>query len=108
MVIGPGPSGKGLGRVKASVRELFQKIDIWAWNTRTDPASEGFFDFPLALAAMGFKEHVSNKADYHHISPLRAGDPSNASFMACVRQTLERKHWRPGADEFLRKAGFDV
>jgi hypothetical protein len=96
MVLGPGPSGRGLGRVKASVRELFGKIDIWAWNTRTDPASEGFFDFPLALADMGFVGHVSNKADYHHVSPRREGDPSNASFAECVRQTLARKHGRTG------------
>jgi hypothetical protein len=108
MVIGPGPSGKGMGRIKASVREIFPKIDIWAWNTRTDPASEGFFDFPLELAALGSKEHVSNKADYHHLNPRRADDTGAAALAACVRQTLERKHWRSESDEFLRKAGFDV
>jgi hypothetical protein len=96
MVLGAGPSGKGLGRVKASVRELFGKIDIWAWNTRTDPASEGFFDFPMAMAGMGLGGHISNKADYHHVSPHRDGDPSNASFAQCVRDTLVRKHRSAG------------
>ena len=108
MVIGPGPSGKGMARAKASVRELFRKIHIWVWNARTDPKAEGFFEFPMALAKMGFKETVSNKADYHHANPLEAGHSGNAPFADAVVQALERSHWRPESDEFLRRAGFDV
>ncbi|MBE3134484.1 MAG: hypothetical protein IMZ55_13510, partial [Acidobacteria bacterium] len=55
MVIGPGPSGKTIGRVRPSARELFPKIAIWAWNTRRESDMAGFFEFPLALARMGFK-----------------------------------------------------
>jgi len=108
MVIGPGPSGKGMARAKASVRELFRKVNIWVWNSRTDPKAEGFFEFPLALAKMGFTEAVSNKADYHHVNPYKAGDSGNAPFTDAVVQSLERGHWRPGSDEFLRRVGFDV
>jgi hypothetical protein len=108
MVLGAGPSGKGLVRVRTSVRELFKKIDIWAWNTRTDPAAEGFFDFPMSLAAMGFKEFLSNASDFHPVNPRDGARGGNAPFVTCVRQALERKRWRPGADAFLRKAGFDV
>jgi len=108
MVIGPGPSGKGLARAKLSVRELFRKVNIWVWNTRTDPKAEGFFEFPQALAKMGFTETVSNKADYHHVNPYKAGDSGNAPFADAVVQSLERGHWRPGSDEFLRRVGFDV
>ena len=107
MVIGPGPSGKGLARVRGSVRELFDKINIWAWNTRRDPADEGFFDFPIALAKMGFRQAVSNRAEYHHVNPREDGHAGNAPFADAVRQALEQKHWRRGSDEFLRKAGFN-
>jgi len=108
MVIGPGPSGKRMARAKISVRELFRKVNIWVWNTRTDPKHEGFFEFPHDLAKMGFVETVSNKADYHHVNPYTAGDSGNAPFAEAVVQALERSHWRPESDEFLRRAGFDV
>jgi hypothetical protein len=108
MVLGPGPSGKGLGRVRPSVRELFQKIDIWAWNTRGRPGEEGFFEFPMTLAGMGLGQIITNNADFHDVNPLEAAHSGNASFAACVQRTVERKRWRPGSDEFLRKAGFDV
>jgi hypothetical protein len=108
MVIGPGPSGKGLSRVRGSVRELFAKINIWAWNSRRDPGEEGFFDFPIALAKMGFKQAVSNQAEYHHVNPREDGHSGNAPFADAVRQAMERKHWRRGSDEFLRKAGFNT
>jgi hypothetical protein len=108
MVLGPGPSGKGLGRVRPSVRELFQKIDIWAWNTRGSPGDEGFFEFPMMLAGMGLGQIITNNADFHDVNPRQAGHAGNASFAACVQRTIERKKWRPESDEFLRKAGFDV
>jgi hypothetical protein len=108
MVLGPGPSGKGLGRVRPSVRELFQKIDIWAWNTRGRPGEEGFFEFPMELAAMGLGAIVSNQADFHDVNPRDAAHSGNASLAACLQKTLERKKWRPGSDDFLRKAGFKV
>ena len=108
MVIGPGPSGKGMARAKNSVRELFRKVNIWVWNARTDPKAEGFFEFPMALAKMGFTETVSNKADYHHANPYKAGDSGNTPFTDAVVQALERSRWRPESDEFLRRAGFDV
>lgn len=108
MVIGPGPSGKGMARARLSVRELFRKVNIWVWNTRTDPTAEGFFEFPQALAEMGFTETVSNNADYHHVNPYKAADSGNAPFTDAVVQALERGHWRPGSDEFLRRVGFDV
>jgi hypothetical protein len=108
MVIGPGPSGKGMARARPSVRELFRKVNIWVWNARTDPKAEGFFEFPMALAKMGFVETVSNKADYHHVNPYKAGDSGNAPFTDAVVQALERNRWRPESDEFLRRAGFDV
>jgi hypothetical protein len=108
MVIGPGPAGKGIGRVRPSVRELFKKIDIWAWNARADPAAEGFFDFPLALGRMGFREVVSNRAEYHHVNPRSETHAGNAPFTEAVCQALERERWRGESDEFLRKAGFDI
>jgi len=108
MVIGPGPSGKGLGRVRQSARELFPKVNVWAWNTRADPGNEGFFDFPQDLARMGFRETVSNRADYHHVNPRDGGHAGNVPFVEAVRGQLERGHWRRGSDEFLRRAGFDV
>jgi hypothetical protein len=108
MVIGPGPSGKGMARARPSVRELFRKVNIWVWNSRTDPKAEGFFEFPQALAEMGFTETVSNNADYHHVNPYRAGDSGNEPFASAVVHALERGHWQPGSDEFLRRAGFDV
>jgi len=88
MVIGAGPAGKGLVRVRQSVREIFPKIDIWAWNTRTDPHQEGFFDFPLALAKMGFHNTISNTADYHDVNPLTEEYPGNEAFLECVRERL--------------------
>jgi hypothetical protein len=108
MVIGPGPSGKGLGRVRQSARELFGKVSIWAWNTRAESGDEGFFDFPLDLARMGFRETVSNRADYHHVNPRDGGHSGNAPFVEAVRQRLERSQWRRGSDEFLRRVGFDT
>jgi hypothetical protein len=108
MVIGPGPSGRGLARVRQSVRELFRKVHIWAWNTRADPNAEGFFEFPMDLAKMGFKETVSNAADYHHVHPRDAGHAGNQPFAEAVLRALERCRWRTGSDEFLRKAGFDI
>jgi hypothetical protein len=108
MVIGPGPSGKGLARVRASVREIFKKIDIWAWNTRRDPLAEGFFDFPMDLGRMGLGAGISNRADYHHVNPRDQAHAGNGPFAQAVRAALERKRWRAGSDEFLRKAGFDV
>jgi hypothetical protein len=88
MVLGAGPSGKGLMRVRPSVREVFPKIHIWAWNTRADPHEEGFFEFPLALARMGFKGSVSNAADYHDVHPYAADYPGNETFLDCVRDRL--------------------
>jgi len=108
MVIGPGPSGKGLGRVRQSARELFPKVNIWAWNTRAESGNESFFDFPQDLARMGFHETVSNRADYHHVNPRDGRHSGNVPFVEAVRKQLERGHWRRGSDEFLRKAGFDV
>jgi hypothetical protein len=93
MVLGPGPSGKGLARVRPSVRELFQKIDIWTWNTRGSPGDEGFFDFPMTLAHMGMGRIVSNQADFHHVNPRESAHSGNEPFLACVRETLERKHF---------------
>jgi len=90
MVIGPGPSGKGLGRVQSSARELFEKITIWAWNTRRDPASEGFFEFPQALARMGFRETVSNRTDFHHVNPRKVRHGGNRAFLESVCQAIER------------------
>lgn len=108
MVLGAGPSGKGLVRVRQSVREIFQKIHIWAWNTRRDPDSEGFYEFPQAMARMGFRQTVSNRADFHPVNPPVANYHGNPPFLRSVQEALERSRWRAGSDEFLRKAGFDV
>jgi len=108
MVIGPGPAGRGLVRVRPAVRELFRKVGIWAWNTRRDPYDEGFFEFPQALARMGFLASVSNRAEFHHVNPHEAGHAGNGPFVETVRAVLDRHRWRAGSDEFLRRAGFDV
>jgi len=92
MVIGAGPSGKGLVRVRQSVREIFPKIDIWAWNTRTDPHGEGFFEFPMALARMGFHNAVSNASDYHDVNPLVEDYAGNEAFLDCVRVRLSKRN----------------
>jgi hypothetical protein len=108
MVIGPRPSGKGLAVVRPSARELFPKIDVWAWNTRTSPAEEGFFEFPQALAKMGFRGAVSNRADFHHVHAQQAAHPGNRDFLAAVRARIEGPWWRKESDEFLRRIGFDA
>ncbi|MBL7141211.1 MAG: hypothetical protein ISS74_09915 [Planctomycetes bacterium] len=106
MVVGPGPAGKGLARVRPSVRELFGKIHVWVWSARTEPAEEGFFEFPQALARMGFATAVTNAADFHHVSPGRAGDTGRKAFLEAVRRRLEEAWVRRGSDEFLRRIGF--
>ncbi|HUU11803.1 MAG TPA: hypothetical protein VM431_14855 [Phycisphaerae bacterium] len=106
MVLGPGRSGKGLAPVRPSVRELFAKIGVWVWNTRTNPADEGFFEFPQTLARMGYHRVVSNRADFHHVSPKAASADENAQFLDAVRERLEGAWWRRGSDEFLRRIGF--
>jgi hypothetical protein len=106
MVVGPGPSGKGLGRVRRSVRELFGKVDMWVWNTRTNPTEEGFFDFPLALGRMGFGPAISNRADFHHVNPTRGDDPAARPLLEAIRARLESEWVRRGSEEFLRRIGF--
>jgi hypothetical protein len=108
MVIGPGPSGKAIGRVRPSTRELFAKVAIWAWNTRSESDMAGFFDFPLALARMGFKEAVSNRAEYHHMNPLDASHGGNGPFIDAILRMLERRQVRRDSDDFLRRAGFNT
>jgi hypothetical protein len=108
LVLGPRPSGKGLGVVRPSARELFPKIDVWAWNTRGSPADEGFFEFPQALARMGFQGAVDNRADFHHVNPLRPAHEGNGDFLAAVRGRIEGPWWRQESDDFLRRLGFDV
>jgi hypothetical protein len=108
MVIGPGPSGKGLAPVRPSTRELFGKIDLWTWNTRGDPAAEGFFEFPQALIRMGFQGGVTNRADFHHVNPVRSNDPANAEFFAAMHDRLRRLTVRRESDDFLRRIGFDT
>ncbi|KPK47069.1 MAG: hypothetical protein AMK72_08895 [Planctomycetes bacterium SM23_25] len=108
MVIGPGRSGKGLARVRPSVRELFDKIGVWVWNTRTNPTDEGFFEFPQAMARLGFARAITNRADYHHVNPASEADAGNAPFLAAVRQRLEGDWVQRGAQEFLRRVGFDT
>lgn len=107
MVIGPGRSGRGLAPVRPSARELLGKVDLWAWNTREDPAAEGFFEFPQALARMGFTGAVSNRADYHHVNPRRGAHAGNRSFLEAVRERIDGPWWRRESDEFLRRIGFD-
>jgi len=106
MVVGPGPSGKGLARVRRSARELFAKIGVWVWNTRTNPTEEGFFDFPQDLTRMGFGAAVTNQADFHHVNPTRPDDPAGEPFLDAVRRRLESEWVRRGSDEFLRRIGF--
>jgi len=106
MVLGPGPTGKGLVRVRPSVRELFGKIDVWVWSTRTEPAAEGFFEFPQALARMGFARAVTNAADFHHVSPGRPDDAGREAFLEALRRRLEAAWVRHGSDAFLRRIGF--
>jgi len=108
MVVGPGRSGKGLAPVRPSVRELFGKIGVWVWNTRTHPADEGFFNFPLEMARMGFGRAITNRADYHHVNPVSKTDAGNAPFLQAVRQRLEGEWIDRGAREFLRRVGFDT
>ena len=91
MVIGAGPSGKGLVRVRPSVREIFKQIGIWAWNTRSDLHAEGFFEFPQALARMGLKDAISNRADFHDVHPPQADYAGNAAFIECVLDTIARQ-----------------
>ena len=108
MVIGPGPSGRGLAPVRSSTRELVAKIDLWTWNTRGDPAAEGFFEFPQALVRMGIRGGVTNRADFHHVNPVRGNDPANASFLRTLRERLGRLAVRQESDAFLRRIGFDI
>jgi hypothetical protein len=108
MVIGPGPSGKGLAPVRPATRELFGKIDLWTWNTRGDPAAEGFFEFPQALVRMGFRGSVSNRADFHHINPRARDHSGNRTFLDTLRRHIQHLGiWRE-SDAFLRRIGFDT
>ena len=106
MVVGPGPSGKGLARVRPSIRELFGKIDLWVWNTRTNPTDEGFFDFPMVLARLGFGSAITNEADFLHVNPTATDDPGGRTFLDAVRTRLESEWIRHGSEEFLRRIGF--
>jgi len=107
MVIGPGPSGKGLAPVRPATRELFGKIDLWTWNTRGDPAAEGFFEFPQALIRMGFQGGVTNRADFHHVNPRETGHEGNRAFLDALHHHIQRLGiWRE-SDSFLRRIGFD-
>jgi len=106
MVLGPGPSGKGLVRVRPSVRELFGKIHVWVWSARTQVAEEGFFEFPQALARMGFASAVTNAADFHHVSPGRTDDAGHEAFLEAIRRRLEEAWVQRGSDQFLRRIGF--
>jgi hypothetical protein len=108
MVIGPRRSGKGLAPVRPAVRELFGKIGVWVWNTRTNPTDEGFFEFPQALARMGLGQAVTNRADYHHVNPTSETDAGNRPFLEAVRSRLEAEWIQRGAKEFLRRVGFDT
>ena len=108
MVIGPGPSGKGLAPVRPSTRELFGKIDLWTWNTRGDPVAEGFFEFPQALIQMGFQGGVTNRADFHYVNPRETGHEGNRAFLKAMRCRIDRIGIRRESDEFLRRIGFDT
>lgn len=108
MVIGPGRTGRGLAVVRPSARELFPKVDVWAWNTREDPAAEGFFEFPQALARMGFTGAVSNRADFHHVNPHQGAHDGNRDFIEAVREQIDGPWWRRESDDFLRRIGFDL
>ena len=107
MVIGPGRRGKGLAPVRPAVRELFDKIGVWVWNTRTHATDEGFFEFPQAMGRMGFARAITNRADYHHVNPTSQTHAGNAPFLAAVHRQLESEWIERGAREFLRRAGFD-
>jgi len=96
MVVAAGPSGKGLARVRPSVREVFDKVDLWVWNSRSDPMSEGFFEFPQALTRMGFRGAVTNRADFHHVNPGRANDAGNRRFLAALCERLRQTEGRKG------------
>jgi len=108
MVIGPGPSGKGLAPVRPSTRELVAKIDLWTWNTRGNPAAEGFFDFPQALVRMRIRGGVTNRSDFHHVNPVQGDDAANAEFLAAMHDRLQRLIIRRESDDFLRRIGFDI
>ena len=108
MVVGPGPSGKGLAPVRPSTRELFGKIDLWTWNTRGDPAAEGFFEFPQDLVRMGFRGGVTNQADFHHVNPRARDHSGNRTFLDALHHHIQRLGiWRE-SDAFLRRIGFDT
>jgi hypothetical protein len=102
MVVGPGESGRGLAPVRASVRELIPRIDLWVWNTRGRPGDEGFFDFPQAFARGGFRRTVSNAADFHHVNPEDDTHGGNAEFLEALAERLERLGVGPGSVECLR------
>ncbi len=106
MVVGPGPSGRGLARVRASARDLFPRIGMWVWNSRGDPAEEGFFEFPQALARMGFREAVSNRADFHAVNALRQDPADRDPLLEAVVRRLEAEWVQRGSREFLRRIGF--
>jgi len=108
MVIGPGLSGKGLAPVRPATRELFGKIDLWTWNTRGDPAAEGFFEFPQALVRMGFRGGVTNQADFHHVNPRETGHAGTRAFLKAMRRRIDRIGIRCESDAFLRRIGFDT
>ena len=108
MVVGPGPSGKGLAPVRPATRELLRKIDLWTGNTRGDPAAEGFFEFPQALIRMGFRGGVTNRADFHHVNPVRSDAPANAEFLAAMHDRLRCLTVRRESNAFLRRIGFDT
>jgi hypothetical protein len=108
MVIGPGPSGKGLAPVRPSTRELFGKIDLWTWNTRGDPVAEGFFEFPQALVRMGFRGGVTNRADFHHVNPCETGHEGNRAFLKAMRRHIDRIGIRRESDAFLGRIGFNT
>ncbi len=103
MVLGPGRAGRGLAPVRPSVRELLPRVGLWAWNTRGRPGDEGFFEFPQALAQMGFREAISNAADFHHVNPASDEHDGNAAFLEAVEERLERLWADRGSQEFLRR-----
>ena len=108
MVVGPGPSGKGLAPVRPATRELFGKIDLWTWNTRGDPAAEGFFEFPQDLVRMGFRGGVTNRADFHHVNPCDTSHEENRVFLKALRSRIDRISIRRESDAFLRRIGFNA
>lgn len=108
MVVGPGPSGKGLPPVRPATRDLFHKIHVWAWNTRGQPTREGFFDFPPALGLRMGGRSLNTRADFHHVDPSRPDHEGNAPFLESVERRVGGPWWRRESDEFLRRIGFDV